>query len=288
MEKKKHTISIDIEDWYQGIELSNSSWFKYEKRIEYSVNLLIELLDYYNTNSTCFILGKVAEENPKLVETISKAGHEIATHGYSHEKIYNQNPVIFREELKKSINILQDITGKKVIGHRAAYFSITKESFWALDILAEEGILYDSSIQPVINYRYGIHGSNRLPSTICTSEGSTIFEIPVSSFPMGKFNLPLGGGAYLRIFPISIFKKLFKIMEKRDENLCLYLHPWELDNNHPKINLPFRISLTHYFNLNSTIKKLSILLNDFKFYPIKEVFQDEIYQIELRRKSYKL
>ena len=190
MRQKKHSISIDIEDWYQGIELNYSSWNQYEKRIDYSINLLVDLLAQYNTKATCFILGKIAKDTPKLVKLISNAGHEIGTHGYSHEKVYNQNPKIFRNELKKSINILQDIIGKNVIGHRAAYFSITQKSLWALDILAEEGILYDSSIQPVHNYRYGIPRSNRLPSTISLKNGTSIFEIPVSSVPFGKFNLP--------------------------------------------------------------------------------------------------
>ena len=108
--------------------------------------------------------------------------------------------------------------------------------------------------------RYGIPRSNKLPSKISLKNGTSIFGISVSNFPIGKFNLPLGGGAYLWIYPIYFFLKLYKLLEKRGENLCIYLHPWELDSNHPKVNLPFRTSLTHYFKLNTTIKKLGILL----------------------------
>ena len=280
------TLSIDIEDWYQGLELNKSTWNQYEKRIDYSINLLIDLLDKCQTKATCFVLGKVAEENPQLIKMISDAGHEIGTHGYSHEKIYNLEPEEFRRELKRSINILQDITGNYIAGHRAAFFSITKKSLWALDILSEEGILYDSSIQSVHNYRYGIPSANRLPSTIRTKNNNKIFEIPVSTFPIGKFNLPLGGGAYLRLYPFFIFKNLLKKLEKRGETPCLYLHPWELDSKQPKINLPFRISFTHYTNLKTTAQKLSIILNDFKFRPIKEVFDTELKQIEIYKSGF--
>jgi len=223
--KKKHVFSIDVEDWYQGIELPLNDWIKYEKRVEYGMRKLLELMAKNNVKSTCFILGKVAEEHPQLVKKIFEDGHEIATHGFSHGKIYNLSPKVFREQLHRSIAHLEDLTGNKVIGHRAPYFSITKDSLWALDILAEEGILYDSSIHPVFNYRYGIPGANRLASVIETEAGIKLLEIPVSTFPLKKINLPIGGGAYLRIYQYFFLKKCLRTLAKKGETIGIYVHP---------------------------------------------------------------
>lgn len=268
-----HAFSIDVEDWYQGLEIPIQKWPAYEQRVHHSMSILLELLQKHNLRVTCFILGKLAEEHPSLVKQIHRAGHEIATHGYSHKKVYSLTPKSFRNELRHSIALLEDLTGEKVIGHRAAYFTITQDSLWALDILAEEGILYDSSIYPVVNYRYGIANANRLPSYIPLNNGGKILEIPVSTVPLPKFNFPMGGGAYFRIYPYWFFQKSLQYLESKQEIFNMYLHPWELDPSHPVIRLPFRVAATHYFNLKSTHRKLQALFSQFKFAPYKEVYK---------------
>jgi len=175
-----HVFSIDVEDWYQGIEIPMDQWDGFERRIDTSMGRLLDLMARYDITATCFVLGKVAEEHPDLVRRIHKAGHEVATHGYSHEKIYNLSPGRFRDELRRSIELVQDLTGEPVLGHRAPYFTITEESLWALDILRDEGILYDSSIHPVFNYRYGIPNADRQPSLIESEKGEQMMEVPVA------------------------------------------------------------------------------------------------------------
>ena len=270
----RNGFSVDVEDWYHGIELPVESWPNYEKRIRFSMGALLELLQARGVRVTCFVLGRLAEEHPDLVKQIHRAGHEIATHGYSHAKVYELTPARFRSELRHSIALLEDLTGQRVIGHRAPYFTITRKSWWALDILSEEGILYDSSIYPVRNLRYGIPDAHRLPSYLPLKNGLQILEIPVSTLPLPRFNLPLGGGAYLRIYPYWFLRQCLKHLESRREKINLYIHPWELDPLHPVIPLPFRVSATHYVNLRSTQSKLESLFLDFKFAPYQEVYRE--------------
>jgi polysaccharide deacetylase family protein (PEP-CTERM system associated) len=234
----------------------------------------------YDVTATCFVLGKVAEEHPGLIRRIHDAGHEVATHGYSHEKIYDLTPKRFRRELRRSIRCLQDLTGEPVLGHRAPYFTITEQSLWALDVLSEEGIRYDSSIHPVFNYRYGIPNANRQPAVIESKESRKLLEVPVATYPLADplpdVNVPCGGGAYLRIYPYFMQRRLIGALEKRNDHVGIYMHPWEIDPDHPRIDLPFRIKLTHYWNLESTLPKLERLFQDFTFRPYREVFAREL------------
>ena len=151
-----NALTIDFEDWYQGLEIPHTEWHGFEDRIAVVGRKLLRILDEGGMKATFFVLGFVAEQHPELVKEIDKAGHEVGTHGFSHTLIYKQSPQVFRGEMERAIGSLEELTGKKVIGHRAPFFSITKKSLWALDILGELGIRYDSSIFPVLNYRYGI------------------------------------------------------------------------------------------------------------------------------------
>ncbi|HGE70322.1 TPA: DUF3473 domain-containing protein [Candidatus Poribacteria bacterium] len=269
----KNILTIDLEDWYQGIELAPSAWDSCESRIEHSVGKLLELLDESGTKATFFVLGYVAENCPHLVREVSSQGHEIGTHGYSHQLIYKINPSEFSSDIKKSLCILEDITGKAVKGHRAPYFSITNKSLWALDILVENGIHYDSSIFPINNYRYGIPDAPRHPYRIETKNGY-ILEIPISTVRLFSKNLSFTGGFYLRFFPYRLIKQAIKKINDEGLSAVVYLHPWELDPDHPRLNLPLRISLTHYHNLASTEKKLRALLNDFEFQPVTSMINE--------------
>lgn len=255
-------------------------WGGFERRVENSMTRLLDLMAKYDVRATCFVLGKVAKEHPGLVQRIHEAGHEIATHGYSHAKIYNLSPERFRRELQHSIDLIQDLTGEQVRGHRAPYFTITEESLWALDILRDEGILYDSSIHPVFNYRYGIPNADRQPSVIESDNEAQMLEVPVATYPLPDplpdANVPCGGGAYLRIYPYRLQRWFLRKIEERGEHISVYVHPWEVDPGHPKIDLPFQVSATHYWNLDSTLPKLERLFQDFVFRPYREVFADEL------------
>ena len=266
-----NALTIDFEDWYQGLEIPYAEWEKYEDRIEAVGRKLLRILDEEKTKATFFMLGYTAEKYPELVKEIESAGHEIGTHGFSHSLIYTQTPEVFRGEMERAIGFLEDLTGKKVIGHRAPFFSITKESLWALDILGELGIRYDSSIFPVLNYRYGIADAPRFPYQI-KRENFEFTEFPVSTLKLPGVTLPISGGAYFRIYPYQLTKQALKAVNRSGNPVTFYLHPWELDPEHPRIKVRRRIAgLTHYFNLGATERRFRKLLRDFKFAPMKEV-----------------
>lgn len=266
----KNALTIDFEDWYQGLEIPYSDWEKFEDRIETVGDKLLQILEEGDTKATFFMLGYVAEQHPEIVKKIKSAGHEIGTHGFSHTLIYKQEPEVFRQEMKRAVEFLEDLTGDTILGHRAPFFSITKDSLWALDILGELGIKYDSSIFPVLNYRYGIAGSPRFPYKI-KREKYEFMEFPVSTLKLPGVTLPISGGAYFRIYPYQLTKQALRAVNRSGNPITFYLHPWELDPDHPRIDVPRRIALTHYFNLGATERRLRKLLRDFNFAPMKEV-----------------
>ena len=263
----RNALTIDFEDWYQGLEIPHTEWNGFAERIVPAGRRLLELLALANVRATFFVLGYVAERHPQLIRAIADAGHEIGTHGYSHSFIYQQTPQLFREELGRSIRVLQDITGQPVAGHRAPFFSITRDSLWALEVMGELGIQYDSSIFPVLNYRYGIADAPRWPYQV----QADVMEFPISTLRLFGRNLPIAGGAYFRIYPYTFTRRAFRSINAQGKPFVFYLHPWELDPEHPRIPLPRRVALTHYFNLQATERRLKQLLRDFAFAPMKEV-----------------
>src|SRR2546423_5707110 len=266
-----NALTIDFEDWYQGLEIPYTEWAGFEDRIVPVGERLLKLLDEAGVRATFFVLGYIAERHPDLIRAIAAAGHEIGTHGYSHTLIYTQTPEDFRVELTRAIRALEEITGQPVVSHRAPFFSITKDSLWALDILADLGIRYDSSIFPVVNYRYGIADAPRWPYQINAAAG-TLTEFPISTWQVMGKNVPIAGGAYFRIYPYAFTKQGLGAINRQGRPFVFYLHPWELDPDHPRIRLPRRIAgLTHYFNLGATERRLRRLLRDFRFAPMQEV-----------------
>lgn len=265
-----NALTIDFEDWYQGLEIAHTQWAGYEDRLPFAGRRLLGLLDQAGVRATFFVLGAVAERHPELVQEIGDAGHEVATHGYSHTPVYQMSPAAFREELRRSMGLLENLTRMPVLGHRAPFFSITRESLWALEILAECGIRYDSSIFPVVNYRYGIPDAPRWPHAI-EAGGAAMMEFPLSTLRILGRNIPVAGGAYFRIYPYAITRWGFRSINRQAQPVVFYLHPWEIDPEHPRIRLPRRIALTHYFNLQATEGRLRRLLADFQFAPMSEV-----------------
>jgi polysaccharide deacetylase family protein (PEP-CTERM system associated) len=266
-----NAMTIDFEDWYQGLEIPIEGWHRFEDRMELAGRRILELLAEAKTRGTFFVLGAVAERHPGLVRQIAAGGHEIASHGHSHTLVYRQSPQDFREELRRSIGMLEEIAQAPVVGYRAPFFSITNDSRWALDVLVEEGIRYDSSVFPTRNPRYGIPDAPRWPHMIET-KGGPIQELPLSTWEVRGHRVPVGGGAYFRIWPYAVTRKAFRGLNRQSRPALFYLHPWELDPDHPRIALPKRIGLTHYVNLKATKTRLERLLREFAFAPVREVF----------------
>ncbi|MCI0529835.1 MAG: polysaccharide deacetylase family protein, partial [Nitrospira sp.] len=202
-----NALTIDVEDYYHvsafATAIRYEDWHRYESRVEKNTHQILDILDEFNTKGTFFILGWVAERHTQLVKAINERGHEIASHGYAHELIYNQTTGQFREETRRSKQILEDAIGQPVIGYRAASYSITPESLWALDILTEEGFIYDSSIFPIYHDCYGIPGSQRFCHVLNGNGKSRLVEFPLSTIRLTGINIPVAGGGYLRLFPYA-------------------------------------------------------------------------------------
>ncbi len=273
-----NALTIDVEDYFHVAALSSRidrrAWDSFHSRVEANTNRLLDILDQHRVKATFFVLGWVAERFSTLVRGIAIRGHEIACHGLSHQLIYNQTIAEFRQETVRAKSVLEDIVQKPVFGYRAASYSITKRSMWALDILVELGFSYDSSIFPVRHDLYGIPRSRREPYVVRTANGSSIIEFPLSTIELFSYRLPVSGGGYFRLFPYAITKKALKtINEKEGRPFIFYLHPWEIDPAQPRFQVPWLSQFRHYHNLEKTEARLNRLLSDFEFGTVQEVLQ---------------
>lgn len=262
-----NAFSVDLEDWYQGIELPFDSWSKHDERIRKGVDPLLELLNKHNTKATFFTLGWIGEKYPELIKQITDAGHEMASHGYSHEKVYDLTPEQFREEISKTKKILEAISGTEVTSFRAPFFSVTNKSLWALDILKEEGYTIDCSISPVKTWRYGI---STTPDEIFTIKENGLTEFPVSTFKLLTKNLGIGG-AYFRLFPYFLTSNGLQQRVKEGKVNMFYIHPWEYDPHHPVVDMERKAKITHYTRLSKTIPFTDKLLGQFEFDTVSNV-----------------
>jgi len=265
----KHAFSIDLEDWYHGIEIPRSSWGEKEKRLEIGLETILRLLDEHAVKATFFTLGCIGERYPQLIRKVAEQGHEIACHSFYHEKVYDLSPAEFKEDTQRAKGVLENLSGKAVNGYRAPYFSITEKSLWALEVLCELGFQYDCSISPVVTWRYGIKDS---PENIYAFKEFDLVEFPLTTF---KF---LGrkwgtGGAYLRIFPVNKICKAGQKLEQNKQPLMFYAHPWEYDPEHPKVSMEFKAKLTHYHGLGKMKDRTEELLKKFPFGTVDSVLQ---------------
>ena len=282
----KNVFSVDLEDWYQGLEIDMADWGAYPSRLEAGLEVLLGLLDAAGVKATFFVLGWQAEKTPDIVPKLAARGHEIASHGYSHRFVYQQGPDEFRAELRRSMRILEEQSGKPVVGYRAPFFSITANALWALDILIEEGIQYDSSVFPTRNYRYGIPSADRRPGWLRTPSGGRLFEVPLSTVRLPTsgsrlgVNVPLAGGGYFRLYPYALTRALSDHLCVREGGgLVFYVHPWEFDPKQPRIKLPRWVpEVTHYHRLDTTAEKTRRLLADFEFVTMREAFAKQLAQ----------
>jgi polysaccharide deacetylase family protein (PEP-CTERM system associated) len=233
---------------------------------------VLELLAEHRVKGTFFVLTWNAERHPELVRRIADAGHEIASHGYRHRLIYEQTPAEFRDDLMRSKKILEDLVGQPVWGYRAPSFSLTAASLWALDTLLECGMRYDSSIFPVSDRLYGIPNAKRFPFDIRADGERELVEFPMSTARAAGRNWPLGGGAYLRLFPYPYMRWGIRRVNREGQPALVYVHPWELDPGQPRIKARGKRGVsTHYVNLHRTEGRLHRLLRDFAFAPVRDV-----------------
>ncbi len=266
-----HAMTIDVEDYYQvsafGKVISPDQWEQWPSRVVNNTEKLLSLFDQKNIKATFFVLGWVAERHPELIQAIHQQGHEVASHGYSHQLIYQQTPEVFREETAKSKQILEDIIQTPVTGYRAASYSITRQSLWALDILGDLGFTWDSSIFPVHHDRYGIPDSPREPYQIITTNGHSITEFPLTTAKVLGQSIPAAGGGYFRQYPYQLSRWLFdRASLNQSRPQMFYLHPWEIDPEQPKIpGAGWLSNFRHYTNLHRCQARLEQLLEDFNF-----------------------
>jgi polysaccharide deacetylase family protein (PEP-CTERM system associated) len=286
----KNAFTIDVEDYFQvsafeGV-VDRKQWTDMPSRVEDNTRRLLDLGERHHTKATCFVLGWIAERYPNLVREIDQRGHDVACHGYSHRLIYQQSPAEFAEETRHAKEVIEQLLGRPVRGYRAASYSITKRSLWALDTLIELGFEYDSSVFPVRHDRYGIPDAPRFPHVIEREVGS-IVEFPVSTLDLAGFNLPVGGGGYFRIFPYWVSAgAIARLNQREGQPAMFYVHPWEIDPGQPRVHAGRLSRFRHYFHLDKCEGRLDRLLASASFTDVETVLADYRRQHDLPRMRY--
>lgn len=268
-------MTVDVEDYFHvsvfdGL-VSRDRWTQLESRVSDNTDRLLRLFSDEDVTATFFILGCVAERQPSLVQRIAALGHEVASHGYAHRLIYDQSASAFRDDVRRSKDLLESLAGRPVEGFRAPSYSITPRTLWALDVLIAEGFTYDASIFPIRHDRYGIPASPRHPYVL-TRTGGSIVEAPASTVRLGSTNLPIAGGGYFRILPYAWTRwGIARLNRVERQPAIFYLHPWELDPDQPRLEAGVVSRFRHYYNLSKTEARLRRLLNDFEFSSLRGV-----------------
>jgi polysaccharide deacetylase family protein (PEP-CTERM system associated) len=273
-----NAMSIDVEDWFQVAafdrHIDRSQWDSLECRVERNLERILALLDRHDAKATFFTLGWIAERYPAIIRAIVAGGHELASHGYGHQRVSELTPEGFREDLMRARVALEDIGGVAVHGYRAPSFSIGRDNLWAHDVLAETGHRYSSSVYPIAHDHYGMPEAPRFAWR--TQAG--IVEIPPSSLRMMGRNLPASGGGYFRLLPYSVSRWSLRRINRLDgQPAIFYFHPWEVDPEQPRVaHAGAKSKFRHYLNLHRTEQRLARLLNDFRWQRVDQVFAEHI------------
>jgi polysaccharide deacetylase family protein (PEP-CTERM system associated) len=297
-----NALTIDVEDYFQvsAFEhcVSRDCWDSYALRVESNTTRILDILDEFETRATFFVLGWIAEKCPYLVKVISRRGHELASHGYCHERVYNQTRKEFREDIRRSKAIIEDLSGERVLGYRAPSYSLSMDTLWAYDELLEAGYHYDSSVFPIRHDLYGIPDWPRFPFSVekgsdgiwrplrkqqsanskkfinVQSNVTCLFtEIPITTLSVAGKNFPIAGGGYFRLFPYPFTSWGLRQINRREKRpFVFYMHPWEIDPAQPRMKVASAKSrIRHYLNLHRTEERFKRLLADFHFAPINEL-----------------
>lgn len=269
-------FSVDVEDWYQVSDfdavIGRGAWTAQEDRLARATERVLALLEDAGVRATFFVLAWNAERHPALVRRIAAAGHEIASHGYHHEVVYELTPARFRADIVRSKAILEGVVGAPILGYRAPSLSITRAAAWALDEVLAAGFRYSSSILP-IRGEHAFPGARRRPHVIVRRGERELVEFPLTTLALpGGLALPLGGGAWLRALPYPVFRWGMRRVLARGVPAIAYLHPWEIDPEQPRVRTAGRRGFSmHYVGLRGTERKLRRLLRDFAFAPCRDV-----------------
>lgn len=269
-------MTVDVEDYFQvaafADRVKREDWESYPCRVERNVDRILGIFADSGVCATFFTLGWIAERYPGVVRQIVDGGHELASHGYEHVKVHSQKPEAFRQDIRRTKTILEDLGGQRVKGYRAASFSIDERSLWAFDILAEEGYDYSSSVYPIKHDHYGMPDASRF--TYRPSERHNLIEVPISTLNLFNRNLPSGGGGYFRLLPYGVSRWALRRLGEKDKRPAIfYFHPWEIDPGQPRFDgVSFRSRFRHYVNLGSMERRLRAVLRDFRWDRMDRVF----------------
>jgi polysaccharide deacetylase family protein (PEP-CTERM system associated) len=284
-------LTIDVEDYYHVSAFEKisplSTWPEWESRVERNTDFVLAILDEYSVKATFFILGWVAERFPHITKKIASMGHEVASHGYAHQRVALQDRETFRQDIRYSKALLEDQVGQAVLGYRAPSYSLTRQTNWAFDELVEAGYQYDSSIFPIKHDFYGIPDWPRFSgyavkqdeqwnsSTSADSGDLAIREVPITTLRIGHKNLPIAGGGYFRLLPYIVTRwGLQRINTLEQKPFVFYLHPWEFDPQQPRMeDCSLKSRFRHYLNLDKTETRFRKLLDDFSFTTIADGIQ---------------
>ncbi len=273
-------LTFDIEEWYNANfnSLDSSQFENKTSNLESNVDKLIDICAEYDVKSTCFILGKIAQDKPQIVKKLHNAGHEIACHSYNHKLIYEMNSKDFDEDLKKANSLLENLIGEKVVGFRAPSWSVNEKILdWFYDVLGENGIKYSSSVYPAKTYLYGMPNfPSKVHFPVINGITNSVLEIPQSLIKVFGKRIGFSGGFYLRIFPAAFINKNISKLNMKGNSVFIYLHPHEIDVNIPKVNLSKKESLIFYWNIKNTEKKFRTIIKEHQssFVNIKSFVQN--------------
>lgn len=272
-----NAFSIDVEDWFQVAAfapyIDRKDWDTLECRVERNVDLLLELLDKHGVKATFFTLGWIAERYPEMIRRIVKGGHELASHGYGHHMIQELSEERFRQDVTRAKGLLEDLGGVSIMGYRAPSFSIGRNTLWALDVLAQTGHRYSSSIYPI---RHDLYGMPEAPRFAHARSG--LIEIPATSICLMQRNLPASGGGYFRLLPYRLSRWSVRRVNEVDRQAAVfYCHPWEIDPEQPRVRqASVKSRFRHYVNQARMLGKIDRLLGDFKWGTVSDVIAKPI------------
>ena len=270
-----NALSVDVEEWFHILNLPStpppSRWSELDPTVDANTQRLLEILETSGTRATFFVLGWVAKQHPELVSRIHAAGHEIACHGDMHELCFEQGETRFEEDLRRAKRTLEEIVEEPVLGYRAPGFSIVESTPWAFDVIERLGFRYDSSIFPARRIHGGAPGAAREPHRIELGDGRKLAEFPMTVAEFGGLRVAFAGGGYLRLFPYRLVRRGIRRFNAAGRPACVYVHPREIDPDHPRIDMPLGRRFRSYVNLRSTEPKLRRLCNDFSFAPLRDV-----------------
>lgn len=269
-----NALTIDVEDYFQvsafAPYIPRSQWEKHSCRVESNVERILSMLDDHGTKATFFTLGWIAERYPQLIRGIVAAGHEVASHGYGHQRASDLEESVFFADIDSSRKLLEDVSGHRVIGYRAPSFSIGEKNLWAFDCLERAGYLYSSSIYPIRHDHYGMPDAPRFAHKV----RGGLLEIPVTTACLFERNWPASGGGYFRLMPYALSRWLLERVNRRDgQPVIFYFHPWEIDVDQPRIpGISLKTRFRHYLNLHRTEARIRRLLDDFKWGRMDDIF----------------